>query len=215
MKKTTLSILLIFIILTKLSYSQINFGITTGIGKNTEVRISFPNTSIFKSNIGWSYNTGFFVNYAITKKITVKTELNFIKKGYTLNINDTIHYSSGAKFVEKFHFNNFYLENSIYLKIMPIKWIGLNLGYTNNMYLYKTFYNGFERNINLKRNDITRIYSFGLISGISINLTKKLDISLNFRTDLRPYYHYKDSDMVINGYNYGFLLSASYQLFSF
>lgn len=214
MKKITL-FLLIVISLLKLSYSQINLGLTTGFGKNTEIKVSFPNASTLRSDISSSYNMGIFVSYPIVKKITLKTELNFIKKGYILNINDTIHYSSGSKFVEKIYINNLYLENPIYLKFTPIKWIGLNFGITNNIYLYNTSYNGFEKKINIKRNDIIRTYSFGLISGISIKPTKKMDISLNFRTDLRPYYHYRDADVVINGYNYGFLLSISYQLFSF
>ncbi len=214
--KTNILIILFFLV-SQLSFSQISIGITTSIGGNDEIKISVPSIIPLKNEINILYSTGAFVDYAITKKIHIKTELSLIKKGYIVNFYNTIHNNNNSKFVEKFYLNNYYCENPIFFKLLTTKFVGINLGIINNFLLFSTSFDGYIKQFYGYRKRSTTLvkYNIGAIVGLTFNPIKKLDISLNLKSDLMPYYKDRNTNSLTQGYNYGLMLSVSYNLFSF
>ncbi len=212
---------LILIIITFLSImsvnAQIGIGVNSSIGSGNIILFSsfdISHPKKYKNTI--SYNFGINTNYVISTKIHLNVELNFIKKGHINIINDSVYYPDGLKFIETNYDNNFYIENPIYANFLLTKYVGINLGFVNNILLYNSFYNGYNKLVSFKiENTATKRYNLGLLLGFSFNPIKKLDISLNLKSDLMPYYKDRNTNSLTQGYNYGLMLSVSYNLFSF
>lgn len=200
MKKYILTTSIVLLISSLMA--QTNFGITAGIGSNS---IAFRNNQTITLSSQFvkpyfAYNAGVFTEYSITRWASATDKVNFSNK-------KTI-------FMDSIFTSYYSLEIPLSLKIYFSKKMGFDFAFINNFFLSSISKSATERNRFVSENN--KKYYAGTSFGIFYKPINRIEISLMFKTDIKPnFVHYFNEEHYQKNYNYGFLLSLSYQLFSF
>ncbi len=140
-----------------LLFSQIHIGTYFGVGYNKELIYYYHNQQLEgKESYMLSYKVGIFGDYSLTKKIDVNTELNYFRLR-TYN----------KLFNIKLTFN--YIEIPIYFDYSLYK-LKIGLGIVNNL--------------NIKPDEVTKIYTIGLVSTLFYPITNKIGLQLRYSREL-------------------------------
>jgi hypothetical protein len=119
----------------------------------------------------------------------------FINKSYFLK-----DFDSG----NNFRYDNYFINIPISLKTKIYKKISLNIGLANNIFV-KSSYDFGEYAMN---------YNLGVTTGLSYNISDRIELSADFQTDLTAHICY---GLFLNAYQYSYLygsmISINYKLF--
>ncbi len=202
MKKSLIISLISLFAINSNAQVSIDAKVSTGINGIYKLGMS---TDFIDISSAFSYNLGISLSQNIWKKGKIVADILYFNKS------SKVHWLFGiSNNVPDYTIGFNYISVPVYLKIEAAKSFYIDMGYVNNIFLtYKIgAYDTVDENP----------YVGGIILGLEYNIIPKLNIGINAQTDIKPFSNQliepKLESEKNSYYNYSFMLSLSYRLFS-